>query len=89
MLFLRLYLQDWFKVLFAAFVDVSPEETVQKSTFEDVAELSSSNNAQFPKDVSFWLNSCYEALVVRINFFKIQSIYSEELIFWILYEGFW
>ncbi|XWS47548.1 hypothetical protein CRYUN_Cryun14cG0161700 [Craigia yunnanensis] len=35
-----------------AFVDVSPEETVQKSTFEDVAEPSSSNNVQFPKDIS-------------------------------------
>ncbi|TYI18435.1 hypothetical protein ES332_A07G090700v1 [Gossypium tomentosum] len=35
-----------------AFVDVSPEETVQKSAFEDVAETSSSNNAQIPKDVS-------------------------------------
>ncbi|KAG4137621.1 hypothetical protein ERO13_D07G082700v2 [Gossypium hirsutum] len=35
-----------------AFVDVSPEETVQKSSFEDVAETSSSNNAQIPKDVS-------------------------------------
>ncbi|XP_022728171.1 protein TIC 40, chloroplastic-like [Durio zibethinus] len=35
-----------------AFVDVSPGDTVQKSAFEDVAELSSSNNAQFPKDVS-------------------------------------
>ncbi|XWS75589.1 hypothetical protein CRYUN_Cryun01aG0103600 [Craigia yunnanensis] len=35
-----------------AFVDVSPEESVQKSAFEDVAELSSSDNAQFPKDVS-------------------------------------
>ncbi|XVF20592.1 hypothetical protein REPUB_Repub12eG0013700 [Reevesia pubescens] len=35
-----------------AFVDVSPEDTVQKSAFEDVAEPSSSNNAQFPKDVS-------------------------------------
>ena len=55
MLFLRLYLQDWFKVLFAAFVDVSPEESVQKSAFEGVAELSSSDNAQFPKDVSFFI----------------------------------
>ncbi|XP_021296264.1 protein TIC 40, chloroplastic [Herrania umbratica] len=35
-----------------AFVDVSPEETVQKSAFEDAAEISSSNNTQFPKDVS-------------------------------------
>ncbi|XWS30835.1 hypothetical protein CRYUN_Cryun23aG0024900 [Craigia yunnanensis] len=35
-----------------AFVDVSPEESVQKSAFEGVAELSSSDNAQFPKDVS-------------------------------------
>ncbi|XVE72234.1 hypothetical protein DITRI_Ditri11bG0023000 [Diplodiscus trichospermus] len=35
-----------------AFVDVSPEETLQKSAFEDVAEQSSSDNAQFPKDVS-------------------------------------
>ena len=60
MLFLRLFLQDWFKVLFAAFVDVSPEESVQKSAFEDVAELSSSDNAQFPKYVSFWLTSCYQ-----------------------------
>ncbi|WRX19657.1 STI1/HOP [Theobroma cacao] len=35
-----------------AFVDVSPEETVQKSAFEDAAGISSSNNTQFPKDVS-------------------------------------
>ncbi|XVF31667.1 hypothetical protein REPUB_Repub17cG0011300 [Reevesia pubescens] len=35
-----------------AFVDVSPEQSVQKIAFEDVAELSSSDNAQFPKDVS-------------------------------------
>ncbi|XP_022771913.1 protein TIC 40, chloroplastic-like [Durio zibethinus] len=35
-----------------AFVDVSSEESVQKSAFEDVAELSSSDKAQFPKDVS-------------------------------------
>ncbi|XVE78643.1 hypothetical protein DITRI_Ditri13aG0163100 [Diplodiscus trichospermus] len=34
-----------------AFVDVSPEETVQKSAFEDVAKPSSSNNDQFGKDV--------------------------------------
>ncbi|EOY03911.1 Hydroxyproline-rich glycoprotein family protein isoform 4, partial [Theobroma cacao] len=33
-----------------AFVDVSPEETVQKSAFEDAAGISSSNNTQFPKD---------------------------------------
>ncbi|GMI85564.1 translocon at the inner envelope membrane of chloroplasts 40, pigment defective embryo 120 [Hibiscus trionum] len=35
-----------------AFVDVSPEESIQKNAFEDVAELSSSDNAQIPKDVS-------------------------------------
>ncbi|KAK8650912.1 hypothetical protein V6N13_140533 [Hibiscus sabdariffa] len=35
-----------------AFVDVSPQESMQKSAFEDVAELSSPNNAQIPKDVS-------------------------------------
>ncbi|KAK8541721.1 hypothetical protein V6N13_137688 [Hibiscus sabdariffa] len=35
-----------------AFVDVSPEESVQKSAFEDVVELSSSDNAQIHKDVS-------------------------------------
>ncbi|KAL4341888.1 hypothetical protein GQ457_08G015000 [Hibiscus cannabinus] len=35
-----------------AFVDVSPQESMQKSAFEDLAELSSPNNAQIPKDVS-------------------------------------
>ncbi|XP_039043572.1 protein TIC 40, chloroplastic-like [Hibiscus syriacus] len=35
-----------------AFVDVSPEESMQKNVFEDVVELSSSDNAQIPKDVS-------------------------------------
>lgn len=38
-----------------AFVDVSPEETTQKSpfaSFEDVPEISSSKNSQFPKEVS-------------------------------------
>ncbi|XP_039021902.1 protein TIC 40, chloroplastic-like [Hibiscus syriacus] len=35
-----------------AFVDVSPEESVSKSAFEDVAELSSSDNARIHKDVS-------------------------------------
>ncbi|XVF71394.1 hypothetical protein PTKIN_Ptkin12aG0034000 [Pterospermum kingtungense] len=35
-----------------AFVDVSPEESVQKSAFEDVSEQSSLYNAQSPTDVS-------------------------------------
>lgn len=43
------------QVALAAFVDVSPEETTQKSpfaSFEDVPEISSSKNSQFPKEVS-------------------------------------
>ncbi|MBA0549031.1 hypothetical protein Golob_020092 [Gossypium lobatum] len=38
--------------LFAAFVDVSPKETMHKSAFEDAAELSSPNGVQSSKDLS-------------------------------------
>lgn len=42
-------------VLFAAFVDVSPEESMPKSpfdNFEDVTSTSPSKDAQPPKEVS-------------------------------------
>ncbi|MBA0605436.1 hypothetical protein Godav_018016, partial [Gossypium davidsonii] len=49
--------------LFAAFVDVSPKETMHKSAFEDAAELSSPNGVQSSKDeseVSIWEINSFE-----------------------------